>query len=141
MKYILFSLALMLTSCSSEYHEPDFHFRADFNVDSVNQVEGYFKDLAVKESLQVFEKSRREMRAITQGRDAFYLSYYVEGYELPVLWVTNSGAGVVLDLGLLSNEAYPLAKTEMLANRIVVDLKEKFGIEMVATQASGVMGN
>lgn len=134
MKYLFFSVAILLASCSSELHEPDFYYKAEFDVGLVDQVDTYFKELANTKSIEVFEKDRREMKAISQGKDAFYISYYVSDKETPVLWVTNAGSGNVLDLGLLSNEGYPLSETEKLAVLVVSDLKKKFGINMVAVE-------
>ena len=134
MKYLFFAVAILLASCSSEIHEPDFYYKAKFDVGLVDQVDTYFKELANTKSIEIFEKDRREMKAISQGKDAFYISYYVSDKETPVLWVTNAGSGNVLDLGLLSNEGYPLSETEKLAALVVSDLKKMFGINMVAVE-------
>lgn len=130
MKYLFFVAVLFLASCSSEVHEPDFYYKAEFDVGLVDEVDAYFKALANKKNIEIFEKDRREMKAISKGKDAFYISYYVGNQKLPVLWVTNAGAGAVLDLGLLSNEDYPLSKAEQLAVLVVSDLKRMFGINL-----------
>ncbi len=137
MKKLLVFIALFLISCSSEYHKPDFLFKADFNIELVDPVDRYIKDLADEHGLRIFEKSRREMKGITQGRDAFFLAFYVKDQRMPVLTITNAGFGTSLSMDLHSNEDYPIEKTERLANQVLKDLKERFGIVMVPANIDG----
>lgn len=135
MKYLLFVVMLLLASCGSKVSEPDLYYKAEFDIALVDEVSTYFKTLAGKRDFEVFEKDRREMKAITQGREAFYISYYAGDKDVPVLWVTNAGAGTVIDLAFHANEGHPLYEVEKLSGLVLKDLKRIFGIDMVTAQA------
>lgn len=136
-KLALFLSMLFLFSCGgSSYEKPDFYFEGTFKPSLTDDLEAYMKELAGDRSFRIFEKDRGQMKELTQGEDAVYISLYKGAGDKPVLWVSNVGAGTVLTLGLLSNDSFSLADTKNLSDEILLYLKKEMGIQMSAVSPS-----
>lgn len=133
-KLVLCLSALFLFSCSgsSSYEKPDFYFEGAFKASLVDDLEAYVKELAGDKSFRVFEKDRDQMKVLTQGKDALYISLYKGVGDKPVLWISNVGTGTVLTLGLLSNDSFSLSDTKKLSDEVVLYLKKEMDVEMNA---------
>lgn len=130
---VLFLSMLFLVSCGgSSYEKPDFYFEGAFKPSLVDDLEAYVKELAGDKNFRVFEKDRDQMKVLTQGEDALYMSLYKGSGDKPVLWVSNVGTGMVLTLGLLSNDSFSLADTKKLSDEVILYLKKEMDVEMSA---------
>lgn len=128
-KIFLFAVLLIgVSSCSSEYIEPRFFYRGDFSPSLVDGVENYMKKIAKQKGYRVFEKDRDQMRTLTQGQDAFFMSYYLE--EKAILSIMNVGAGTVLTLSLNDYEIISIDELEQLATEVRDGLNKEFGIKL-----------
>ena len=134
MKKILIFLLLLLAGCDSEHHSPTFLYNAQFDVKKVSSVERYSKDLANARGYRLFEKSKEEMKAITGGRDAFFIAYY-NGGELPILSISNAGPGIVLSLMISTNDNFNIDEATELASIFKKDLKEMLDIDLQPKQS------
>ena len=122
-------LSCFLFACSSEYYAPAFIFKSKFNTKHVDDIDAYAKKLAKNTGYRVFEKSRSEMSAITNGSEAFYISYYI-GDVGPIFVVTNAGVGNYISVHVYVDEGFDHKEAQKLSDRVKKDFKNLFDIEL-----------
>lgn len=132
-KILLLITVFFVFSCDhgSSYEAPQFYFEGKFSPSLVDNLDSYLKNLSRERGFRVFEKDRREMKVLTQGQDAFYISLYKESSDKPVLWISNVGVGTVLSLGLFSRENFSPIESKKLADELVFYLKEEMNVQML----------
>jgi hypothetical protein len=87
---------------------------------AIDQIEARMRNVAERWSLQVYEKDRDEMAALTQGKPAFYFELYLSASQ-PILWVTNAGAGEVIALVAIRYEEDVLDDLD----RLIMDVRQE----------------
>lgn len=129
MKILALLFVVFLTACDSEYYPPAFVYRASFDITDANKIETYAKELANARGFRVFEKSREEMKGITNGKEAFFIAFY-NGGKLPIFTISNAGTGIVLSIMISINDDFKIDDANELAARVKEDLKCKFNINL-----------
>lgn len=121
-----------LNACTAEYIKPMFFYRSPFDPSMVTDVESYMRKASKNWNFELFEKDKKEMKAVTDGQEAFYLAFYHK--DKAILDISNVGVGVVLTLALFDHGDMPIAELERLANEVRSGLKSKFGIQLIAEE-------
>lgn len=117
-----------LSSCESENIDPYLSYKADFSPTLVGAVENFTKEIAEKYGLRVFEKPRRNMRVLSNGKEAFFIALY-DG-DIPIVIITSVGVSNILHLSFFDDGQFTKPQLDALANDINNGLKEKFSIIM-----------
>ena len=89
--------------------------------------------LAVSYGANVFEKDRDNMRFLTDGQEAFFVAYYFEDRNAPVMWITNVGAGDRLTLAATSGHEFTKNDARSLVDAVRTALLVDLGIELSRT--------
>jgi hypothetical protein len=129
MKVLIFLLSFFLLSCSSEHHPPTFLFESEFDSNYVDALDEYAKNLAKEKGFRVYEKSRSEMKAITNGTEAFYVSFYI-GEVGPIFVITNAGFGSYINVDIYVDKGFDYSTALKLSERVNADLNELFNIKL-----------
>lgn len=127
--FMIFSI-LLLNACDSEHVAPTFIFEAPFNPNMVDEVEVYIKEVADKNGLRVFEKGRDQMRALSKGKEAFFIAFYYDND--PILSISSVGVPDLIRLSLYDFGKITLPDLEALAIEIKYGLKERYRINLKA---------
>ncbi len=133
MKIVCLTLAfLLIFSCGQHnYEEPDFYFQGEFDSSLVNVLDKYIKELATEQGFLIYEKKHSQMETLTNGNDAFYISFYEKDSDALVLYITNVGVGTELTLGLYATNNISLKRAKELSATITNYLKTELNVEMI----------
>ncbi len=104
-------------------------FESKFDSKYIDDIDLYVKNLAKDKGYRVFEKKRSEMSIITNGREAFYISYYI-GDIGPVFVITNAGFGSYINVDVYVDEGFDYNEAKKLSDRVKRDLMTIFNIEL-----------
>lgn len=107
---------------------PIFQYRAPFDTTKVDKVEEVVRRIAEDAGFSLFEKDRAVMKHITFGKDAFFIGFYLD--EDPVLFISNAGAGEIIDLSIMDFGVMSVEELENLASRVRQELKQKLEINL-----------
>jgi|GEM_PF-5969641 len=129
MKTLTVIFVLCLLACRGEYYPPESIYRGKFDVNDVNKIENYAKDLALARGFKIFEKAPEEMRGISDGQNAFFIAFYNNG-KLPIVSISNAGTGSVLSIMFSTNQKFTTADANELAKKVQEDLSKKFNINL-----------
>jgi len=136
-KIVLFLNLILICSCNSQYLEPDLYFEGKFDPKNVNTLEKFIKQLAKDKGFQIFEKDRNQMSFLSQGKEAFYISYYIHEDIGPVMWISNVGAPNILVLGFNSFSDFSRENAKELAIVIINYLKNELDTCMMPVDPNG----
>jgi hypothetical protein len=136
MRTILAVLLFLTIGCSGKSLESDLEFKGDLAGSDVQLIEAYIRKLGSEMKFNIFEKDKRELSTITQGKPAFFIAFYLEGQKQPVMTITNAGVGSTLFMDFMSNKKFQADDIKALSERIVYDLDVRFGVEMSLSEFS-----
>lgn len=125
----LLGILWFLTACVSERIEIYQSYRADFDpaIDNIKQAEEVMYDIAERWSLEVYEKSRFEARAVNSEHDAFFIELHLE--EIPIATITNIGGEVILIFDVFESEVFPTVELDKLVETVIRSLEQKVNID------------
>ncbi len=94
--------------------EPIFLYRSSFNPSTVNEVEAYMRQVALKWEFELYEKNKKEIEFVTDGQESFFIAFYYKGEY--ILDVSNVGVGTALTLAVFDYGVMSLSQLEKLTN-------------------------
>ncbi|MEC4091367.1 hypothetical protein [Pseudoalteromonas rubra] len=126
MGYRRLILFLLLLSCSE--HKPmGRSFVAPFESDSIGFFESSIDVFSKRKGLTVFSKSKREMKVLSNGVDAFYIALYFEG--VPIIQITNVGVGDQVLVSNLGSDEVEEQFVDELIDELVLILGRSSGVK------------
>ncbi len=114
---VLAFLSLSCIACNSGNVAPHMKYFAEFDNIKIELVDSIFHDIAKRNGLEVFEKERKKMRALSQNKNAFFTALYFKGD--PVLILTNVGVAEKLVFTVTDYGEMPLPDLERVAAEII----------------------
>jgi hypothetical protein len=126
--FICFIVLFGVFSCKAENVKSHMRLSANFDNSKIDQVDSIFEDVAAQYQLRVFKKDRKQMKYLSQDRDAFFtVLYFKEG---PVFTLTNIGVTDKLVFTVADFKNMSIAELERIAyevkNRIETGINIKF---------------
>ena len=110
---------VFLCACTGRAIPPYLHLEAEFDTAKISAVENIVRNVARDWGLRVREKDKREMRFVSLGADAFFMSVYYENDT--IVHVTNAGGVGASTLRLFASDygKMPKAKLDDLISDLV----------------------
>lgn len=125
-------LSLALGACTASNVAPYLVYTAQFNSRQIADAEDVMNIIGRKWKLKVFEKDKQTMRAISHGKDAFFIALHNDPKKVrPVVVLTNNptSEGDTLSLYVMDFGELPVSELEKLANDVIEKLGER-GVEL-----------
>ncbi|MDP1932169.1 MAG: hypothetical protein Q8L60_12005 [Gammaproteobacteria bacterium] len=124
-------LAVLVVSACEESSgvSPTYSYRAEFNPADVDAVVQFVRSVAERRNIRVYEKDRRQMSFLTQGKEAFFIAFYYN--DNAVLDISNVGVGEIITLGVFDHQEYSAQALYDVSEEITTGLNQQFGIQFV----------
>lgn len=128
---ILMVSIIFCVSCGqSTFDEPELEYESAIEASDVPVLSEYFVELGSLKGLDVLQKDEREMRAVSKGKNAFFIALYDESLTRVILTATNAGTPEHLTVMYFSFPEYDMNYINLFADEVFRQLESDFGITL-----------